>query len=292
MTAEYFAHPALSRSDLLGILNNVELWRARKDGRIPWPGPTPSMVFGSALDMFLAGGKGPDPLPSDAVVIPAELLAKNGAKSTAAAKEFIAAHPGKQCLTPQEAERLRGEAEQQLQALMACEAQIRAHTMARRLLLDGAMYRQHAMFWVDSQAVLELKTLPDIVKLGSAVVDLKTSDDTSPRAFMAASRRYGYDIQAWMGREGWYQTYGDVLRFCFVVVRNKPPYDVEVYEATDAFFEAGEMRARKAMDRFQACRKSGKWRSPMHGKVYELEPPAWWLRDDEYEIETEDVSYG
>lgn len=280
MTAEYFAHPALSRSDLLGILNNVEMWRAQKDGVIPRPGPTPSMVFGSALDFYLAGGKGPDPLPENAVVIPSDLLAKNGAKSTSAAKKFIAAHPDKQCLTPQEAERLRGEADAQLEALAACEAQIMAHAMARRLLLDGDPVRQAALYWDDLETGQELKSLPDAVQPGTAIVDLKTADDTSHRAFLAAARRYGYDMQAAMGIDGWMACHEEHLPFVFVVVRNVAPHDVVVYGATSKFVECGRMRVAKAIRKFADCELSGVWREPDHGSMRMIKTPAWWMKEE------------
>ena len=286
---DYFTVDALSRSDLKGIVNNVEEWYGRKVGTIPPIQQTKDMAFGSALDFYLCNGKGPDPIPKDTVMVPDEVLASNGARSTKAYKEWLAElPPGTPTLTTREAQKLLAESDEQLSALMACEAQIRAHSEAAALMFDETAVHQVSIVFPDPETGEALKTLPDIVIPHVGIVDLKTSCEIETGAFLRHCNKFWYDCQAAMGQYAWNYEHDEILPVYFVVVRNKPPYDCVVYKAGEWMLGDGWDRVRYGVEKYQRCVERGEWRNDSHGQVIEInEPPRWWSYRNELELESE-----
>ncbi len=286
---DYFKVDALSRSDLKGIVNNVEEWYGRKCGTIPPVQQTKDMAFGSALDFYLCNGKGPEAIPENTVIVPYDVLASNGARSTKAYREWLAElPPGTPTLTAREAAKLLAESDEQLSALMQCEAQLRAHSEAAALMFDEDAQHQVAIVWPDPETGEALKTLPDIVIPGVGIVDLKTSGDVSTGAFLQSCNRFWYDCQAAMGQAAWASERDEILPVYFVVVRNKPPYDVVVYKAGEWMLSDGWDRVRYGIQKYQRCMERGEWRNDSHGQVIEInEPPRWWSYRNELELESE-----
>lgn len=286
---DYFKVDALGRSDLRAIVNNVEEWYWRKVGILPPVQQTKDMVFGSALDFFLCNGKGPDPIPENTVMVPDDVLASNGARSTKAYREWLAELPaGTPTLTTREAEKLRAESEEQMQAFIQCEAQLRAHSEAAALMFDEDALHQHAMVIPDPETGEALKTMPDIVIPGVGIVDLKTSCEVGTSSFLRHCDRFWYDAQAAIGQYAWSYENDEILPVYFVVVRNKPPYDCVVYKAGDWMTGDGWDRVRFGIEKYQRCMERGEWRNESHGQVIEInEPPRWWSYRNELQIESE-----
>lgn len=267
---QYFDSDALGRSDLRGIYMSPETWYGQRIGTVARPKPSPSMVFGSALDFYLCNGKGPDPIPDGVMVIPFD------SRRSKAAKEMIAANPDVECITETEAEKLAGESYQQTMALMKCEQQIRDCPKAAALLYGAGCVHQQDYYWIDPDTGIELKSLPDVIKEGAAIVDLKTSADTTEYEFLRKVDRYWYDCQAHMMQAAHEAVTGDVLPVVFVVVRNTEPYDVELVAAPPWMLDTGRAKMRAAIARYQECESSGVWRSKTHNRIITPEQPRWW----------------
>lgn len=285
---DYFAVDALSRSDLKGIVNNVEEWYGRKVGTLPPIQQTKDMAFGSALDFYLCNGKGPDPLPKGAVMVPDEVLAKNKARSTDAYRDWLKTlPPGTPTVTSKEAEKLLAESDEQIAAFMACEEQLRSHSEAAELMFDQTALHQHVLRFTCPETGAELRSLPDIIIPGEAIVDLKTMADVSPMSFLRSCDRFWYDCQAAMAQFGWCDTCGDSVPVYFVCVRNAPPYDVAVYRAGESIMSAGWDRTQAAIRKYQRCSASGNWRNDTHNVVIDLEAPTSWQYRDVFTYESE-----
>lgn len=291
MSEAYFSNPALSRSDLRLIATNPALWWKQRNGLVPRPAPSKEMAFGSALDAMLCDGKGPDPLPPNWVQIPDSVLASNGARAGGKYKEWLSQYDGLDCvlLTQRDIDRLRAESAEQRKALEACVESILGHTDAAALMTHVERMSQVSSKWMrDGVAV---KSLPDLVIPYCAVVDLKTSADVAAEWHVKSIRKYWYDCQAFMQREGHLRDTGKVLPVIHVVVRNVEPYDVAVYELDDDILESGEERTDHAIYRYKAMAASGVWQRPGHGQIIKLGRPRWWQYESEYQL-TEEESEG
>lgn len=270
----YFDSLALGRSDLRQVASNAEVFHGYRTGTLQRPLPTPAMAFGSWLDAYLCGGKGPDPIPDDVHVIPFD------SRRTKAAKDYVVDYqtdnPGVECITETEAEKLQAESDSQLESLEACVAQIESCPKAAALIYGKGTQHQHPLYWTDEDLGIDLKSLPDVVKTGAAIVDLKTSADTEESHVLRQIDRFWYDAQAYMMKRGWERCTGETLPVVFVVVRSVKPHDVEIYAAPDWMLETGRQKMEYGIHRYKQCEESGVWRSATHNNIVEPSKPKWW----------------
>jgi hypothetical protein len=124
------------------------------------------------------------------------------------------------------------------------------------------------------------KIRPDIRVPGTGTLwDLKTCEDASPAEFQHDAWKYGYHIQA-----AWYLSIANLIEgkdtyrtFKFIAVEKKAPYAVAVYEASEAFLNAGAEAIARALDTFEQCVTSKQWPGfPRESRL--LEQPAWVLK--------------
>jgi exodeoxyribonuclease VIII len=108
---------------------------------------------------------------------------------------------------------------------------------------------------------LELKCRPDwLTNDGKIVVDLKTTDDASPRGFAKSISQWRYWVQAGF--------YVNVLegatgirpeQFIFCCVEKKAPYAVSVLAADQEMIEQGWRQALRELDVLATCKKANTW---------------------------------
>jgi len=99
-------------------------------------------------------------------------------------------------------------------------------------LISGTEY-QLSLFWTDPQTGVNLKTRPDICKRKkNVVVNLKTANDASPKAFSKDLVSYDYPLQACVEISGCLETglMDDVDNYFWLVVEKNPPYNAVIYE--------------------------------------------------------------
>lgn len=109
------------------------------------------------------------------------------------------------------------------------------------------------------------------------LIDVKTSDDAGISAFSRSIASYGYDIQA--------AFYLDTARsldlpaesFVFIVVENKAPHGVAVYEIDQASIEIGREKYQRGLDIYRQCIAFDEW----PGYPEEIQPislPYWAMK--------------
>lgn len=101
-----------------------------------------------------------------------------------------------------------------------------------RRLIEGTEY-QLSLFWTDPQTGLNLKTRPDICKRKkNVVVNLKTANDGSPKAFSRDLVKYDYPLQACVEISGCVNTglMDEVDAYFWLVVEKNPPFNATIYE--------------------------------------------------------------
>lgn len=268
--SDYFANPALSSTEARMLLESPAKFRWKKDNP-PMVPASKKFDVGSAVHAKVLG------TGYEAVVIPAGLLATNGAASTTAAKTFIAEQRelGKIPLKAEEFQPIADQAEAVL-----------AHIGARQLFNQPGS-AEVSVFATDPDTGVDVRArfdfLPNVAgpnPPARVAVDLKTAVDASPDGFTKSIANYNYDVQ-----RSWYLdalrfTTGEVSELVFVAVEKEPPYLVGVYQLPTIWAEMGNTKARQARRQYAEYIQSGIW--PGYGNdVNLLSPPTWLIYQHE-----------
>lgn len=202
----------------------------------------------------------------DAVVVPAEMLAANGAASTKEAKAFIkdARDAGKVVLKQEEWDRVDAMAEAVL-----------AHPDASYLVANGMP--EASLIWDDPDTSVRCRGRLDYWHEGPYVaVDLKTVQSADPGRFARHAADLGYDVQAGHYQDGTATALGERLipRFLHVLVAKEPPHLVSVVELDPTFLDIGQSRARQAIQLYAKCAAEDNWPGIAPG-IHRIAPPRW-----------------
>lgn len=258
---EYHAHAAVSKSHLDQVAKSPLHYFARYvDPNRIVPDPTPAMAIGSAvhthvleLDQWDARyATAPDGIDRRTKVGKAEWEA------------FTTAATGRTVLP-------KGDAE----LVMRMAHAVFAHPAAAMLLaLPGKAETTH--MWTDAATGLQCKCRPDwLTDDGRLMVDLKTTEDASPRGFARSIATWRYHVQASWYLDGIEQATGTrPEQFLFVCVEKKAPYAVAVYAADDEMIAAGAQTAARDLDVLATCKAANAW----PGYSDQIEPislPPW-----------------
>lgn len=264
-SAQYHADPA-PKPSLSATLGKILLkqsprhaWHASPRLNPQWePATSATFNIGRAAHRAVLG-KG-----DDYVTIPEELLASNGATSTKAAKEFIAAQydAGR---TP-----LKGDVVEQVETM----AEICHHRLAEHgIELDPARSELCALAEVDGiwcRAMFD--NVPADPRL--PIYDFKTCEDASPPACLRAVMNYGYDLQAEHYRTVWKAATGEDRGFLFIFQEKEAPHEVCLIRLSGSFEEIAQRRASRARAIWRDCITANEWPGYPNG-IHEVDPPAW-----------------
>jgi hypothetical protein len=115
---------------------------------------------------------------------------------------------------------------------------------------------------------------PDLLIPGSAIIDLKKSQDASPEEFARSVAKFGYHRQAVIYTEAVRVATGENLPFLFCVVENVEPYACAWYTLSDEYLEIGRAEVDHALTLFADCSANHNWPS-YSTELLELVPPSW-----------------
>ena len=137
--------------------------------------------------------------------------------------------------------------------------------------------KEQTILWEDAETGADCKCRVDAVKR-SALSDLKTCRDASPRAFARAVAEHGYHGQGAMYRDGAVAAglLDDDAPVALIAVESEAPYICQVYVLDDAAIEQGRAVYREYLATFQSCRASGVWPGYAVGTMG-LSLPRWAL---------------
>ena len=114
------------------------------------------------------------------------------------------------------------------------------------------------------------------------ILDLKTVDKATPRAFQRKLVDFRYDLQA-----AWYtrlaaEAFADMeVEFIFVAIEKKPPYGICLYRASEGVLDHGNRLMDKALNTLGERRALDDW--PAYPpEILDLELPGWeTMQEDE-----------
>ncbi|MDQ1113987.1 hypothetical protein QE418_003435 [Microbacterium testaceum] len=190
------------------------------------------------------------------------VLAKNGAVSTALAKAFDADARARGLVPLKRAE---------YDAVNAMAESVLSHAGARWLLEHQGM-PEASVFATDPATGVEERARFDWLVLDGDFrfgVDLKTvHGDATPHAFQRSVTDRGYHVQ-----EAWYEDAAEaagepINDFAFIVVEKEPPYLTAVFSLDDKFREIGRERAKRAREVYAKATETGYW--PGHPAAIQL----------------------
>lgn len=164
----------------------------------------------------------------------------------AQAEEFEREHAGKVLLSEDDWRTVTG----------AVESLIN-HPVAARALASGES--QVSAYWTDPLTGVACKMRADVWGAG-VIVDLKSSRDASLEAFSRSAHAFGYHLQAGFYSMGYAAVeFREPESFLFVVVETEPPYAVAVYEADQAFRDAGRKEVQRLLIKYAECEREQRW---------------------------------
>lgn len=264
-SADYHSDPAPEAS-LSATLAKLLISRSPRHAWLQSPklNPDRKSVHRKTFDIGRAAHRAILGCGDDYVTIPDNLLASNGAASTAAAKAFIA-DARERDLTPLKAEEIA-----QIEAMkLVADARLADHGVT----LDPDRSELCAIAQVDGiycRAMFD--NVPDDAR--EPIYDFKTCEDASPDACLRAILNYGYDVQAEHYRAVWKAATGEDRNFTFIFQEKSEPHEVTLVRLSGSFEAMAKRRATRARMIWASCMKSGEWPGYPTG-LHEVDAPSW-----------------
>jgi len=99
------------------------------------------------------------------------------------------------------------------------------------------------------------------------VIDLKTTIDASPDAFLKSCGSYNYYIQDAFYTDAMKSANLEVNDFIFIAVEKKPPYMVGAYRLGEPERDLGREHYRKLLNRYKTCKNNNDWGSNEYSDI-------------------------
>jgi len=257
----YHAHPAISKSHLDQVARSpLHYWAAFLDQARQPREATAAMAIGSALHTHVLEL---DQWDARYVTAP-EGIDRRTKMGKAEWEVFTTASTGRTVLT-------KGDAD----LVMRMGRSVFGHPAAAMLLgLPGKAETTH--MWTDAATGLQCKCRPDwLTDDGRIMVDVKTTENASPREFARSIAQWRYHVQAAWYLDGVEQSTGTrPEQFLFVCVEKKAPFACAVYAADAEMIAAGAKTAARDLEVLATCKAADAW----PGYSDQIEPislPAW-----------------
>lgn len=159
----------------------------------------------------------------------------------------------------QEADGLTILTREQDDAIERMNAAIYSHPAARYLLQQEGD-SELMVNWTDEVSGIPCRGIFDRLTVGNIAIDLKTTDDASPKGFARSCHKYRYHVQAAFYTDGHLQATGEPLEgFFFIAVEKSEPHLVAVYYLNADDIQRGREQYRDDINKFTACLAADEW---------------------------------
>ena len=258
---DYHAHPAISKSHLDQVARSpLHYWARYLDPNRVTIEPTPAMAIGSAVHTHVLEL---DQWDSRYAMAP-ESIDRRTKMGKAEWEVFTTAATGRTVLSRADAE-----------LVMRMGNAVYGHPAAAMLLnMPGKAETTH--MWTDAATGLECKCRPDwLTDDGSLIIDLKTTEDASPKGFEKSIANWRYHVQAAWYLNGIEQATGKRPdQFIFICVEKKAPFAVAVYAADAEMIQIGGEAAARDLDVLATCKAAGAWPG-YSDQIETINLPGW-----------------
>lgn len=273
--AEYHALPGISHSQIELFIDAPAFYRGRFIKHTMPRTESKAFDIGTLVHAILL-----QPETEPLVIIPQDVLGKNGIRAGEMYKQWKAEQPPGKTLMK------KAEAADVLAMVESAKAEPRAVEL---LAPDGPI--EHSLTAIDENSGLTVRARPDkISRLGGRLfgVDVKTcgsdrgSNPVETRAFVRACMKWGYFRQAaWYGEliESYLGQTVDAFRF--IAIEKSAPFRCRVFEVDPDAIEVSADQNSDALLRLAQCLKTDDWLDESHGSVQTLMMPEWAMPDIE-----------
>ena len=260
---DYRSRPEISRSDLGHLLRSPKhYWSKKVDpARIETSYETPAMRLGTAVHMAAL-----EPDRFGQVYGEGPMVSR----STKVWKEAQVAT--KATLLPPDEFRL----------ITGIVRSLQDHDAASKALFRGNGENEATFITKDAASGIDLKCRADRVTSTGFLVDLKTTQDASARAFGKSVVNFSYHLQSAFYMRCVEEATGTCPKgFVFVAVEKEPPYACQVFLADDEMLNIGIKKVDDLLSQLRSfTEKFGTSPWPSYSQqVQKLSLPEWALRD-------------
>lgn len=250
---EYHAHPAISRSQIVRVLERPELYHARHEAKTLGEEEGAALRFGKLLHLRVLE---PERWDAEVAVRPEGLDLRS--KEGRAWKDQVRTERRTVIDNRKEADQIEAMADSLLRRPSPDDL---TRGLFQSAIRRGA--REQAWTWRDHVTGLECKCLHDAVREDvDLIADLKTTSKTNARGIAYAIRDYAYHVQAAYYSEPLRLLTGREPRFVLVFVFKEPPHEVCSFDFSEDLIALGREDVRRGLDEIYARRRSGDWTAP------------------------------
>ena len=253
--ADYHAGPGISKSGLDILAKSpAHYWDRYLSPSRQRQAETAAMAFGTAFHTAVLE---PHEFGKWVVLDKVDRRTKEG-KAAAEEAEARAARQGGRVI-----------ARADMDLIAAMNTAILSHPVAEHLETGVP---ELSVYWIDEESGVFCRCRPDWLG-ASAVVDLKTTDDASPRGFIRSSYIHRYWVQAAFYIDGLAANGINMPYFIFAACEKNRPYPVVAYNATNEAIEAGRREYRRLLKLYADCAASNTW--PGYELWADMDLPGW-----------------
>jgi hypothetical protein len=251
--AEYQAYKAVSRGFLVDMLRSPAYALYRKQAPEK---ATDAMNIGTALHTKVLE---PELFDDQFLVAKLDRRTSEGkaAQAEAIARNLIILKP------------------EEMFTIDSMDSEIKAHKGAMKLLQNGDA-EQTVITEMDG---VLCKIRMDYVRKEGIIIDVKTTIDASPEAFLKTIINYNYHIQAAFYLDVLAQTEYPSTHFAFIAVEKEAPFSVGVYTLDESFIELGRKKYKRALAIYKEC-VANNYFPAYSQELIELTPPLWALKQE------------
>lgn len=177
-------------------------------------------------------------------------------------------------------EQITTEQHDQIMQIARC---VRTHPATGALLESGSP--EVTLIWEDPIYSVLCKARLDWFSPGQAVIDFKSCEDASPRAFGRDAWNYSYHVQQAFYLDGVEALTGEVLPFFFQAIEKKGPWGTAIYQGTQGHYDIGRMTYRRQIKQYAEALAAQKWPSYSE-EITDLWMPDWALKEGKRERES------
>ena len=137
---------------------------------------------------------------------------------------------------------------------------------------------------------IKAKCRPDWISSdGHTVVDLKTTQDASPKGFQKSIGQFGYHIQSSFYMRVLQNLDVPVKEFIFIAIEKTAPFCVGVYRASTEMLEEGNKKVDEAINQILWCKENDSYPDYTPNEIETISLPPWMTKKSEQQSSQEEI---
>jgi hypothetical protein len=156
---------------------------------------------------------------------------------------------------------------------LAIAESVKKNKIFQKILSLGNYKIENSLFWTDNDYNVQIRSRPDFFN-NEFIVDLKTTNDASEKAFEKSIYEYGYHRQAAIGIDGFEAISQPKKHFCILAVETKAPYFTNFFRIKNEAIEQGREEYKDGLRIYDTCLTTDIW--PAYPEIItDIGLPTW-----------------